>query len=519
MSELYSVAIYLRLSKEDEDMQDESNSIANQRLLLKGYVEENFGQCEWKEFVDDGFSGTNLRRPGIADLLERGKDGRVNCVIVKDFSRFSRDYIELGSYLEQIFPFLGVRFISVNDKYDSAGRLGNTMELDTSFKGLLYDLYSKDLSVKVKSSLHSRKEKGQYAIGNVPFGYAKARDDRHRLVIAEDEAGIVRKIFALALEGKTSPQIAKQLNQEKVPTPISFKIKKKQTSRTPVGNSFHWSSSTVWSILKNPSYAGDMVYGKYDKDAVGGKNHIKPRSEWKAYRDHHEAIIPRDIFDKVQEQKPIKSRKARSKEPGNPLQGKVVCGGCRGAMRLREGLNPYFSCGKRYVYASAKKCVPCMNLMFLEQAVLFQIDSELSRQEKLEQMRLKKASEIHVSIEQLERDRERLLRKKAVLQRERLAEYEKSVFDPGYQFQKEDAAIEQADMEIQQMEAEINRRKEQLPKENGQFIQMFANGCHTALTKELVDLLIQKIIVYDEQHIEIKWKFEEENAIVSHMES
>ena len=172
MSELYSVAIYLRLSKEDEDMQDESNSIANQRLLLKGYVEENFGQCEWKEFVDDGFSGTNLRRPGIAELLERAKDGRVNCVIVKDFSRFSRDYIELGSYLEQIFPFLGVRFISVNDKYDSAGRLGNTMELDTSFKGLLYDLYSKDLSVKVKSSLHSRKEEGQYAIGNVPFGYA-----------------------------------------------------------------------------------------------------------------------------------------------------------------------------------------------------------------------------------------------------------------------------------------------------------------------------------------------------------
>lgn len=322
-------------------MRDESNSIINQRMLLRAYAGKHFERYEWREFSDDGFSGTNFRRPGITDMLEQIREGEIDCVIVKDFSRFSRDYIELGSYLDQIFPFLGVRFISLNDNYDSERHRGSTAELGTSFKGLMYDLYSKDLSLKVKSSLSTRKEQGQYAIGNTPFGYGKVQEDRHRLVIAEDEAAIVRRIFLLTLEGRTTVEIAKLFNREKVQTPIEFKIRKNQTSRVPLGDRFQWESSMICSILKNPVYAGDMVYGKYYRKEVGGKNHLRPRSEWKIYRDHHPAIISRDDFEKVQKTRKSTGCGKKKGAKQHPLQGKVICGGCGRAMTLRRrSLNP-----------------------------------------------------------------------------------------------------------------------------------------------------------------------------------
>lgn len=512
MSVLYWIALYLRLSKEDGDLQDESNSITNQRLLLEQYIQRNFENYELVEFLDDGYSGTNFRRPGITALLEQVRQGRINCVIVKDFSRFSRDYIELGSYLDQIFPFLGVRFISVNDNYDSASHLGNTTGLDTSFKGLLYDLYSKDLSVKVKSSLRIRKEQGQYISANAPFGYQKDPKDRHRLVIAEDEAEVVRKIFDLTLEGKKLAQIAKLFNQEKIPTPIEFKIKKKQTSRTPLGGSFRWQSTMINAILRNPVYAGDMVYNKTYKDEVGGKNHLRPKSEWKICKDHHDAIIPREIFEKMQEGwGQLRTRKPKMER--HPLQGKVICGGCKRTMWLRDKiLNPHFYCNGRYVYSDPEKCVNSMNLMFLEQVILYRIDSELSRQEEVEQLKRKKEAEIRREIKELEKSKERLIRKKAALQRERLEAYEKSVLESGYRFQTDDTAIEQVESQIEEARKKINRLESEIPRGREKFTDIFCREDRTVLTKEMVELLINKIVVYDEQQIEIEWKFQEENA-------
>ena len=148
-------------------------------------------------YIDDGYTGTNFDRPGVQELLDGVKDGEINCIIVKDFSRFARDYIELGSYLEQIFPFMGVRFISVNDKYDSDKYAGNVADIDVNFKNLLYDLYSKDLSMKVKASLRAVKEQGKAVCSTPPFGYMKDPEDRHKFIIAKDEAAVVRRIFNL----------------------------------------------------------------------------------------------------------------------------------------------------------------------------------------------------------------------------------------------------------------------------------------------------------------------------------
>ena len=212
-------------------------------------------------------------------MLKQVKDGKIDCILVKDFSRFARDYIALGSYLERFFPFWGVRFISINDHYDSQNYEGSAMGMDMNFKNLLYDLYSKDLSKKVRSSLAARKERGEYVSANSPFGYEKDPCNRHALLVAQDEAKVVKRIFSLTLDGYTSVEIAKQLNEDGVKTPLAFKIEKGKTSRKPKGGKFLWSSSTVCQILHNEVYIGNIAQKKYTKDGVGGRNQLNAREE------------------------------------------------------------------------------------------------------------------------------------------------------------------------------------------------------------------------------------------------
>ena len=373
-TEKYRIAMYIRLSKEDENMKEESNSISMQRLLLKKFVAENFTDYELTEFCDDGYTGTNFNRPGMREMLERIRSSETDCVIVKDFSRFARDYIELGTYLEQIFPFMGIRFISVNDGYDSIDHQGGIADMDVNFRNLLYDLYSRDLSAKVRSSLAIRKEKGQYVSGNSPFGYEKDPEDRHSLVIAGDEAEIVRKIFSLTVEGYTSVEIAKMFNRERVSTPVEFKIEKGKTSRIPKGERFLWNSSTICQILRNEVYIGNIVQKKFTKDFVGGRNHLNPREEWLVSCNHHEPIIDKAVFEKVQEGRGKK--RAPQCHQTHPLVGKLVCGCCRKNLRYYRGLNPYFACAHRYSNAM-ENCVRKVNAMYAEQYVLLMLQDRL----------------------------------------------------------------------------------------------------------------------------------------------
>lgn len=364
----YQVALYMRLSKAESRMGEESNSITMQRILLQKYAAENFTDYELSEFCDDGYTGTNFERPGMQAMLERARNGEIHCIMVKDFSRFARDYIELGSYLEQIFPFLGIRIISVNDEYDSDNFQGSIADIDVNFKNLLYDLYSKDLSKKVRSSLDARKEKGLYVSANSPFGYEKDPHDRHSLLIAEDEAEIVRRIFSLTVEGHTSVEIARMFNEARVKTPIEFKIEKGKTSRVPKGKRFVWSSSTICQILRNEVYIGNIAQKKYARDFGGGKNHLNPREDWLIAYHHHEPVIEKDVFDKVQEGRGKK--RTPQYNPQHPLVGKLVCGCCKKNLQYRRSSNPYFFCSQRYSNGM-ENCVRMVNAMFLEQYILY----------------------------------------------------------------------------------------------------------------------------------------------------
>ena len=256
MREKQKNAIYLRLSIEDGSWehkesrrQDESNSISSQRRMLREYIrkDKELSKQELAEFCDDGFSGTSMDRPGMQELLKQVKQGKIGCILVKDMSRFSRDYIELGTYLNQIFPFMGVRFIALNDHYDSREHEGSTTPLDTAFQTLLYDLYSKDISVKVKTSFENKCANGEYVFGQVPFGYEKSRTEKNVVVVNEKEAEIVRRIFSLAGDGLSSTQIAKRLIEEHVPTATQMRHPERKAAR----EHHTWSGTMVRGILNN----------------------------------------------------------------------------------------------------------------------------------------------------------------------------------------------------------------------------------------------------------------------------
>ena len=226
------LALYIRLSLADEEtksgIQDESDSITNQRNFIQKFIQNNeeLAGFRQKEFYDDGYSGKNFDRPGFQKLLEMCRKGEINCIIVKDFSRLGRNYVEVGNLIEQVFPFLGIRVLSINDHYDSSRLNGMTGGMDIAFKNLVYNLYSKDLSQKVKSAVTTRMKKGEYCAPFALFGYCKSKEDIHKLEIDPEAAEIVRRIFLMVIDGIQRQAIANRLNSEGVPTPAVYKQRK-----------------------------------------------------------------------------------------------------------------------------------------------------------------------------------------------------------------------------------------------------------------------------------------------------
>ncbi len=493
------IAAYIRLSKEDDKYMEESSSVAMQRMLLKKYVSENFVDYDLMEFCDDGYTGTNFERPAVQRMLEMVRNSEISCIVVKDFSRFARDYIELGSYLEQIFPFMGVRFISVNDNYDSKNYRGSIGEIDVNFKNLLYDLYSKDLSQKVRSSLAVRKEQGQYVSANSPFGYEKDPKNRHALLIAEDEAKVVRRIFSLTLEGYTSTEIARLFNETGVKTPVEFKIEKGKTSRVPKSGKFLWNSATICQILRNEIYIGNIVQKKYTKDFVGGKNHLNPRENWQVSYNHHEPVIEKEVFDRVQEGRGKKKTPQYNKT--HPLTGKLVCGCCKKNLRYRKGMSPYFCCHNRYSNAM-EGCVEKVNALFMEEYILFMLQDRLPAEG--EQKKL--LTEMADGIKELKEKQEILNEKIQKLKQEKFEAYQNYVLGKSGSWQNNESSIESAEKELEKLNETLQEQETVYFKIGYKRQEKKTESAFAVLSKEMIDEYVEKIIVYDEQNIEICWK-------------
>ncbi|WMI82312.1 recombinase family protein [Anaerotignum sp. MB30-C6] len=320
------IGVYLRLSDEDGNSL-ESNSIKVQRELIYDYIikDNELSSYEILEFCDDGYSGTNFNRPGIKELLLKGKNGEVVCIIVKDFSRFGRNYIEVGRYLEQIFPAWGLRFIAINDGFDSKKAAFYEDFMTTAFKNLVCDLYSKDLSQKITSVKRSKAEQGQFITAFAPYGYQKTKE--RKLVVDKEVAPVVERIFTMALEGVPKVEIARTLNREKEPSPYMLrKMRKDSFSCNSAGEKHLWRPSVISKILKDQRYVGDGIFGKVEPLKVGSKqSKIVTKTDWVIIPNTHEGIIKREVFEKVNAD--LKRYKQRNKEE-NPLSKKVRCGAC-----------------------------------------------------------------------------------------------------------------------------------------------------------------------------------------------
>jgi DNA invertase Pin-like site-specific DNA recombinase len=329
MSQEYVVGVYLRISSEDMKASDcDSNSILSQRERIKDYIANHneLKNASLKEYVDDGISGTNFEREAVMTLIEDAKHGLIDCVIVKDFSRFGRNYIETGTYIDKIFPFLGIRFIAVNDHYDSQ-KVSGTGGIDVAFKNMIHDFYSKDLSKKIISAKRANAEKGIHMTAYAPYGFVKDKDKK--LTPDRESACVVKRIFDMRLDGETLTDIAKNLNKEEVPSPLM--LRKKRKDKFPCNRSneiIYWRAARIQTILKDRRYVGDAVYGKYKRAEIGGKKDIKvPESQWIVVEDAHEGIVSRKDFDKVQSMFRQYSKKGRRKNT-ELFTSKIKCAGC-----------------------------------------------------------------------------------------------------------------------------------------------------------------------------------------------
>ena len=354
IDQTFKVAIYLRLSKEDDDLscssgaKSESNSISNQRKLIYDFMKLHPELELYDEYKDDGKSGSNFDRAEFQRMMKDIEAGKVNCVVVKDQSRFGRDYIDVGKYKEKIFPKLGVRFITINEGYDSLSATSSD-DLAFTINSFVYDFYIRDISTKIRTNLTAKKQNGEYAGAFVAYGYVKDSNDKSKLVVDQFAADVVRDIFRWKIEGLSPQNIAVRLNELGIPSPAEYK----KLSGSNYKTSFQTSSKAVWShvsvrrILKNEIYLGVMIQGKRTTPNYKTKTVVtKAESEWLRVEGTHEAIISVRDFELVQELLRDDTH-CRAGDVTVPVYaGRIYCGDC-GATAVRKTVS---YAGKRYVY-------------------------------------------------------------------------------------------------------------------------------------------------------------------------
>jgi len=498
------LACYIRLSQEDEK-EGESNSVANQRALLQNFIQSSpeLGRYQVVEFCDDGYSGTHFDRPAVQALLQEVRAGNVGCIVVKDLSRFGRNYIEVGEYLEHIFPFLGVRFISVNDHFDS-GRLDASGGLELGFRNLLYSLYSRDLSQKIRTAKKTRMERGEFLSSFPPFGYLKSPQNPKKLVVDPEAAAIVQDIFQMAEEGKNAVEIAASLNARQIPTPGAYK--KRKGCRHPfsvTGGQSYWRNTTVLAILRDQRYTGKLVSGKSRVPVVGGKGkQAVPQREWIVVPDTHEPIVSEERFCSVQKRLSAAKRGKRSAAP-KPLAGKVKCGVCRRAMRRSHSASVYYVCeSHRYLPDSAcpkakvweKDLVQTLlSAIHIQIAVFLDMENQNGTASLTEQK-----SQLQSALARLDAAKPMLYE-----------QYRSGLLDfAAYTHQKETIRRREAELEAQIAELEAIG--------HSLSAKLCCEDIFARLSREMADALVDRIYVYENQVVEIVFNFRDDLVLTEH---
>lgn len=518
------IAVYLRISDDDKDMwgaKEESTSITNQRKVLYSFINQDSELSRYpvKEFCDDGYTGVNFKRPSMQALLKEVRENKVSCIIVKDFSRWGRNYIEVGDYLEQIFPFFGIRFISVADSYDSNNSMGG---IEVGFKTLMHDLYSRDLSKKIKSIKRIHQEKGIHSGNGAPFGYKKNPDSRTSYAVDFEAAKVVNEIFCLAVNGNSTGKIARILNQREVLTPGAYStingakhyaLKNKKTNL--------WTSTQVREVIQNEVYIGTYTCHKLVTTSAREIERVPPEEHKKNF-NAHKPIVTKEVFEQAQKVIEIRGRreKYKTEDEGYVLKGKVKCGSCGYSLtrnaRVKE---PYYYCRMGSSCGSGLKIAE----KALNQVVLESLQSLIwVTKEKQEQERYGRKKELSY-LSSLKEKKKALEMKIERCRNEKFFSYEK------YKEGKQTREAFSNDQEMLGKMLKENALK--LKKVEGQIETLNVDTADamksdtlmqdmdiTTLARALVIEFVDKIDIYGSDRVEIKWnccnEFEETRAYV-----
>lgn len=512
------MALYIRLSSEDEN-EGESNSIKNQRDLLHDYLANHveFEQYEVLEFCDDGFSGTNFDRPAIKRLLGMVKRKEIHCILVKDFSRFGRNFLEVCDYLDQIFPFLNVRFIAVNENYDSSRSNGRSIGMDVAFKTLIYELYSRDISEKIRSVQQAKFKKGEYLCSMPFYGYARSKEKKNSLVVDEPAAAVVKRIFQMAYEGVPLTEIAITLNKERIPSPLMYRRENhtdKSRGWKVAGEKAVWTSMAVKRILSDERYTGKLVSRKRTKVDISSKKTVAlPKSEWIVVPDTHEAIVSEEIFQKVQSNSEPKKITGLTNQPKHIFYGKLKCAYCNHNLQRKRLRKEFFYCCEAGRAVQNEQCKSVkLSEQALKEILLSAIDAQI--QLILNSTSRKDWTEKEDAAAKLQKQ---IKDQRTMMEKWKLAKilaYEEfcdgKILKDEYLKRKEEYSdsIASAAAMILQWENAIDLENLQISKNNElKNCKRFASA--TELTREMLEEFIQVIRVYDNGPMEIVWNFED----------
>lgn len=499
----YVIALYIRLSL--EDYKYDSMSIENQHLALNEFVSSmpESANAEVLEFIDNGYSGTNFERPKVQELIEMVRANKIDCIIVKDFSRFGRNSIETGYFIERVFPLFHTRFISINDDFDSDQHKGDTGGMDVAFKYLISEYYSRDMSIKTKSAKYAKMQRGEYQSKVCPYGYRKSADGR--MEPNPETAAVVQLIFQLAATGIGAAAVTRELFKRGIPTPGEYKATHGQQYHDVSRSRGRWSSSTVLRILEDERYIGSYVIGRRAVIEVGGtRSRKKDRDKWFIIPDHHPAIVDKELFEKVQAVQrrfSLPTRKIRE----YPLKGKVYCGCCDHALSRIAQKKPFYMCRHSTANVNSRCHTIRADAAGLEEAVLITLKKQLEILLPAHEdgtlhldATAAKCSEYEKQLEDL-RDQKQALFERYLLGQIELDAYksEKAVYDAEIRKVKNAYAAVTAQAKLKQEEQARQSNRQEI-------VHSIAEA--DALTSELTDLLIEKVYVFPNNCIEIVYR-------------
>ena len=509
--EKYKVARYARLSREDGDKL-ESDSIGNQLRLIEDFCGRHTELVLTDDYVDDGFTGTNFDRPAFKRMLEDINAGKIDCVVVKDLSRFGRDYIDMGYYLERWFPSRDVRFIAVNDAVDS---LRGPYDMLLPLKNVFNTQYAKDISSKVRSSFTTKQRRGEFVGAFASYGYLKDPDKKNHLIIDPVASQVVRRIFTMAAAGVGQIRIAKTLNDEHIPCPSEYKrlMGERYTNNHKLDSTRYWTYATVHRILRSQVYIGTVVSGRYVRPGMHAKAKAAPEQDWIVVEGMHEPIITRELWDTVQAQISANARPIDFEGNVSMYAGLLSCGDCgRSMCKTTWNGRVTYSCGSYHRYGTSVCSPHYIREDTLSEIILNDINRVIRAVTDLKALSEEQRASSPVASHR-ENELARLQGALARIRHLKQSTYEdyrdKLLSREEFMRYKADYDRQESDLKAQIAKAEKQERPDEV-LEHSWVEQLVRRGELEALDRATLAQTVKSIRVFEDKHIEITYLFSDE---------